>query len=122
MISISSAAFDPSGVLLLPEVLPASALRGASRRVTKTATLDGGVSVSDTGSTDADRDLVVIVPDATLAQIERASRLVSIYPLVSVSTGEGAFEGIPERYSVSGNQLSLTISLTRRISEFGVSP
>lgn len=103
---------------LLLEANPAdSTLRQNRRRYTRTATLDGGVAITDGGWSDGDRTLTLalhprqLTPE-TLAAID-ALRASS--PRVTVATDEGVFEALLERYSLGANP-SLSFALIAKLS------
>jgi hypothetical protein len=65
------------------------------RRVSRTATLDGGVSVYDTGYSAGDRDMTIKVPRASRQISDLFAYLVETYSEITVTTSESAFLGVP---------------------------
>lgn len=65
------------------------------RRASRTATLDGGVVVYDTGYAAGDRDLTIKVPGASREIIDFMLYLVKTYNEITVTTQESAFLGVP---------------------------
>lgn len=116
MISIASLQFDPDGALLIARPGPGTRATDASRRVTRTATLDGGVSISDTGYSAGDRTVKAEVINPTPHQVEIAARLVRLYPLVTVCLSDGAYQAVPSSYDLDAGKLSITLLLVEQIS------
>ena len=114
MIGISTPIYDLAGARIFREVNIEN--RAGVRRVSRTATLDGGVSVYDTGYSDGDRDCKVIEPDAGIAVIEFVKRIVETYNLITLSMDDGAYEGIPESYSMNGGDLEMKVLITEKLS------
>ena len=115
MISISARVFDPAGSLLIRNHDPD--LESAERRVTRTATLDGSVTVTDTGQSDGDRTINVVALRATAAMVETARRFVQLYPLVTVALADGCFIAVPRDYSTRRDALNISLLITERVSE-----
>ena len=91
-ITLESTVFDPVGVISL-EALPGSDLSASTRRVTRTATLDGQAIIIDNGYTSADSTLAI---EATLteAEAQRLHHLMQIYPEIIASTPDGCYLGV----------------------------
>lgn len=89
--------FDPAGDLVF-KIDPDSDLDSTTRRVNRVKTLDGGVSINDTGFSDGDREFKL---KAKLegAEFEQLKRLYQLYPLLSISTKLGVFEGVIDQVS-----------------------
>lgn len=115
MISICAPTFDLAGQLLLPGTLMADP-PGQSRRVTRTATLDGGVSLADMGFSHGDRT-VSLVARCTLGQEERARYLQRQYPLLMLAIREGVFLGAISSLSVSNGQLRMNFLVSEKLTE-----
>ena len=114
MIGISTPIFDLAGARIFRQVDVAN--RTGARRVSRTATLDGGVSVYDTGYSDSDRDCTVTEPDAGIDAVEFAKRIVETYDLITLSMEDGAYEGIPESYRMNGGDLEMKVLITEKLS------
>ena len=119
MIAIASTTYDPAGWRVFPGDRVANDLdnRSGGRRVSRTATLDGGCAVYDTGYTDADRTITVSVPSPTADDLVFARRVCESFQTVRVFTAEGAFAGVPEDYRVSTGTLKIKILITGRLDE-----
>jgi hypothetical protein len=100
-IGISSTIFDTAGALYLDgKDLSASEMlanTSRSRRVTRTATLDGGVSVYDAGYAPGDRNMTVKVPDPSRAISDYLLYIAETYNEILITTEDGAYTGVPER-------------------------
>ncbi len=107
MIFISSPTFDLSGTLILGRT-ELSDTSTQSRRVRRTKTLDGGVSISDMGYTHGDRTFNIVAERSSRADYERATYLHQTYPLLQLSCKEGLFLGSVESVNVAGGKLYLT--------------
>lgn len=92
LVSFAANVFDPQGHVLI-DALPDSSLSASTRRVTRTATLDGNASIVDNGWTAADSTLTV---EAYLeeAQASQVDRLIRLYPEVVCSTEQGCYMGV----------------------------
>lgn len=117
MIALSTPTFDPAGTLILARPGPGSELISAARRVTRTATLDGGVAIADTGYSPGDRTVRLTIPKASPAQIETVSRLVRLYPLITVCLRDGAYSAVPSNYDLRNGGITLILLLTAQLSE-----
>lgn len=115
MISLSTPLYDLQGMLTL-SALDREWLGETSRRVSRSATLDGGVAVEDRGYADGDRNIDLDCPNAIRAEYERAAYLQRTYPRLSLSTPGGVFTVAIERLTVSdGSTLTLTLMIIERI-------
>lgn len=115
MISLCARLFDPLGQLTANEG-PGQELASGTRRVTRTATLDGGAAIVDGGFADADRTLQVAIQNVSQAQADAAARLVRYHPYISVSVRDGCYLGVPETHGVQGNTLRMQILIVSRLS------
>ena len=106
-ITFESTVFDPVGVVGL-EALPGSDLSASTRRVTRTATLDGQAVIIDNGYTSADSTLAIEAA-LTEAEAQRLHHLMQIYPEIIASTPEGCYLGVIESVR-QGRDGSIAIS------------
>lgn len=103
MITLAPAIFDIYGPLSLDEDPSASDLAGQSRRVSRTATLDGGAVLADYGYTDADRTLTVMADRIAAGQWTALQRLLRDHATLTLACREGLFLGAIEQvYQASG--------------------
>ena len=112
-VTFESTVFDPVGSISL-DALPGSELSACTRRVTRTATLDGQAVIIDNGYTAADSTLSV---DAwvTEAEYRRLQHLMQTYPEIIASTPEGCYLGVIDALRSGGQgqtQLSFLIQRT----------
>lgn len=114
LITLTSPLYDLQGELQL-RARDNRHLGETSRRVSRTATLDGAVAVEDRGYSDGDRQLDLVCPNTTLADYERAYYLQSNYPRLTLSTPGGVFDAALERLDVTdGDTLNLTLMIIER--------
>ena len=114
LISITALTYDPDGSRMLRLTPKAAlALNTGGRRVSRTATLDGGAVVYDTGYAAADRTLRLTVQarDATVPAF--LERMVRLHSLVRVASGHGVHVGVPEKWAHNDdNTATLTVLVT----------
>lgn len=120
MIGISSSVFDPAGARYFRrQELDAGKLNETyrrDRRVSRTATLDGGVSVYDTGYAAGDRDMIVKIPGASRDIADYMAHVVKTYTSIIVSTSESVFLGVPATFYVDADgSANLVINITQDI-------
>ena len=112
-ITFESTVFDPAGVISL-EALPGSDLSASTRRVTRTATLDGNAVIIDNGYTAADSTLA-IEARLTKSEEQRLQHLMRIYPEIIATTPEGCYLGVIDSVRQGGDgrtQVSYLIQRT----------
>lgn len=115
MISLSATLYDVTGCLLLPRARPANSYEG-SRRGSVTATLDGRVSVYDSGFSESDQILRVSINHPTQNQLIKLRYLVAYYGQVILSCEIGCFIALLS-FSLSGNDLTINLRLISRLSQ-----
>ncbi|MBT8085974.1 MAG: hypothetical protein KJN72_12165 [Woeseia sp.] len=115
MITLGATVFDLEGFVVIPdsEIDPNSDIENGSRRVTRTATLDGGAAVVDTGFSHSDRQLLVTLPNPTRSLFDAIAHLCQLYPEITVTTIEGAFVAVIEDYRAANSRVELTLLLIR---------
>lgn len=119
-IGLSTTIFDLGGALYVRgsdlDIGTGMKNRSRFRRVSRTATLDGGVSVYDTGYAVVDRTLIVMVTKASLAVAAFFAYLVSTYNSVTVTTSESAYRGTPMRSYQEDGAAVLEIGINEEIA------
>jgi hypothetical protein len=117
LISICAPNYDPAGAVIIDADPDASELKSAERRVSRTATLDGGCVITDTGFSHADRTFTIsarLDDEATEAAIRRMHQT---YSLVVVSTPDGVYQGAIERVRVTkGGTITVRILVKQKLS------
>ena len=87
------------------------------RRVSRTATLDGGVSINDNGYAPGDRDITIKVPNASKVISDYLAYIAETYSQIIISTEESVFLGVPASFYVDTyGAANLTINV---ISDIG---
>lgn len=116
-VSICPYLYDPAGGLLL-EALPDSRIDHVSRRVTRTATLDGNAALVDGGYTAADAEFEIRAR-VTRATETRLQQIVRTHPLVTVATRYGVFLGVIDRltYDAGAGSVQARFLVSRQLTE-----
>ena len=114
MIAVSTIHFDPQGTRIFRHISDQENRTG-SRRVARTATLDGGCTIYDTGYTDADRTVTVRERQPSDDAINFAARMCRSAPQVRVSMEDGCYLGVPRDFQVKRGVLELNILITERL-------
>ena len=111
MITLAPVSYDPNGVVRLPMIGDNSEFINGERRLTRTRTLDLGVSFSDSGFSDGDRTLRIEIARPTQAVSERIAYLCRYHPLIQVCAPDGAYIGAISSHALLGSTHSITILL-----------
>jgi len=90
--------------------------REGSRRLSRTATLDGGAVITDGGVTDADRSM-----DFTVAQIPEDARetlwaMFQSQDLVHLSCPEGVFSGYLQRVKITDSGVNISFMVFEKLT------
>jgi hypothetical protein len=91
-IFLATPTFDLNGHVALKQT-GETELRSNTRRVSRTATLDGGALFSDGGYSDADRSISVTYLDLSETDEAALWSIFESYPLILLSAREGCFYG-----------------------------
>jgi len=94
IVSLCSALFDYSGDHLLDLDMSKSDLSVLSRRVSRTATLDGGALIVDNGYSVSDATFNLSLPNITAEQYAGISATIKRHSLLSLSCRLGCFIGV----------------------------
>ena len=102
---ISFSAIGPEGFVALDT--KTAPPRDGSRRISRTATLDGGAVITDGGVTDADRSM-----EFTVAQVPEDIQnalwaMFQAEDLVLLSCPEGVFSGYLQRVKITASGVSI---------------
>lgn len=114
MISITAPDFDLNGqAVFIPD--PQSDLHGGSRRASRTATLDGGCSITDQGFSHGDRTLEVSKTGVAETLYSTLWYMFRTYSLVRVSLDEGCFLGAISDCRMKQGELRMRILIKESI-------
>jgi len=113
IVCISTIEFDLNGHKEIPIVNSSSDINSGARRATRTATLDGGCVVHDTGFSDSDRSVTI---KAEYDYMEWFQYIVQTYRLIHLSLDDGFYYAIPMRYREQNNHAVLDLEITEKIT------
>jgi hypothetical protein len=120
MIGIATQTYDLDGARVFRKANRDIELRNrtGARRVSRTATLDGGCVISDMGFSDADRDFTVQEQAPSVEAVDFARYITETYSRVTVAAADGSYEAVPGSYEIDidGN-LIMKMLIVSRLSE-----
>lgn len=119
MIGISTQTYDIIGAWLFTNTDLDKDMknRSGSRRVSRSATLDGAAAVYDTGYSDGDRTISAVERWASEAAVAFARYIVEHYAFVAVTTEDGAYKAVPSSYKLNNGNLQIEFLITEKLSE-----
>lgn len=109
MIGLSTRLFNLAGFWVLHPKPRAQDYRKLERRVSRTATLDGGASVVDLGYSDADRTFRFDFDGIEADTVEQIATAVKLYSEFVLCSDEGAFFVTPQLFDYRGGVLTLVL-------------
>lgn len=116
MIAIAAPVFDLTGAMVFKNVRD-SDFDSVQRRVARTATLDGGAYVSDSGYSDADITLVLQIKELTELQVLTIRRLLKNYTNLVATTPRAAYSVSPTAFAYRSGIGTLTLFVRSKLSE-----
>ena len=119
MIGISTQTYDLAGARVFRNTDRNEDLRNrkGERRVSRTATLDGGCLIADMGYSDGDRTIRIEEPQASIEAVDFARYIVEHYTSVVIATEDGAYQAAPESYEVKYGVLTMTLLVKTKLSD-----
>lgn len=112
---LSTPTYDLNGALLL-HCEETSDIGGVTRRVSRTATLDGDSVLTDFGVTAADTTVRLRIP-LNKALDDSLRRLVTLYPVLVLTTRLGCYLGAVDAYTVEGKTGVVSFLIQSTLSE-----
>jgi hypothetical protein len=119
MIAIATQTYDLEGARVFRNTDRSRDMknRRGERRVSRTATLDGGCLIADMGYSDGDRTITVEEPEADVAAVDFARYIIEHYNTVAVATEDGAYAAAPESYDVQDGILTISFLVAEKLSD-----
>lgn len=116
MISISTPTFDLDGSMVIRKYDPSTDFRSKSRRVSRTATLDGGCVIEDNGLSHSDRTFRITASSLSEADVLHLNDLIGAYATLYISTREGIFSGVIENLGDSSGVMTLSFLVKEKLA------
>ena len=114
LVVLSTVDYDPAGYVEIAATVDSNE-GDAKRRVTRSATLDGGAAFNDFGFSEADRTIVVNwTPDRAVDAA--VARLVQSHTRVVISIGLGVYLAAPETYRPGADRSTLRLLVASKLS------
>jgi len=119
MIGIGTQTYDPVGARIFTNTDRIEDLknRQGERRLSRVATLEGGVTIIDFGFTDGDRTVKLCELEASVEAVDFVKYIIENYTLIVVTTDDGAYKVAPSAYWVDKGKLSLTMLISEKLSD-----
>ena len=115
MIGISTQAFDLDGSFTLRSRDARITFGSMGRRATLTATLDGGISLYDTGLSHGDRRFEVQLNNPDPAFIDKIKYLMENHSSFILTAREGVFTAFLSSLNEAANRTNFSISLIEKV-------
>ncbi len=116
MIAIATTVFDLDGSFVLTHRDASVVFGTMGRRSSKSKTLDGGVSVYDTGFSQGDREFIVSLNSPSEALVNQIATLIELHSTFRVSCIKGAFTAGLNSLSETSSKVTFTISIQSKVS------
>lgn len=115
MLAVSTTNFDINGSFVLSSKEATILLGSMGRRNSKTATLDGGVSVYDTGLSQGDREFNVVLTNPTRKLVDKIKTLMINHTSFNIILEEGVFNGSLVSLNETLKRTSFKISILSKV-------
>ncbi|MBK8123980.1 MAG: hypothetical protein IPK54_10600 [Dokdonella sp.] len=113
MISITAVTYDPSGVILFPHAKTNNPY-SANRRSSVVDTLDGSVSIYDTGFSESDQVITIDIINPTIDILQKLKYLISHYSQIRLAFLMGVYTAILST-TVNKNRLTISARLIEKL-------
>lgn len=114
MISISTLTQNSSGSVVLHES-PESSFEDMSARISRTKTLDGGVTITHSGFSHGDRTFTILA-EVTEAEADVLKTIHQTETMVWISCKEGFFSGVIDFLETDSGSLNMSILIKEKLS------
>lgn len=114
MISISKTTADITNGNVILKELATSDIKSKRARVSRAATLDGGVYISHSGVTDGDRKFTIEADRITPAQEAVLDYMYRTQIFILCSCADGLYLGAIEDFNTKNGKLKLTILIKQK--------
>lgn len=115
MISLTSVNFDTAGDFILDFDEVKSKIDLTSRRVSRTATLDGGALFVDNGYSPSDATFSIVLSNSTQDLRDSLNRLVQLHSQLLICFRDGAFTGTISNIAEK-NVITLTFLVNQQVN------
>lgn len=115
ILNITTKTFDLQGLLQV-KCDNESTFRDTKRRVSKVATLDGGVSLVDMGYTDSDMQFDIKSSNLLKDDVNKLTYLMTTYPRLHFATMDGYFEGVISNLKSDVTPVEFTILVKEKLA------
>ena len=110
IVGLSTQTYNIEGDLILDYEANSTNLHKVTRRLSRTATIDGGGVVTDFGYAEIDRDFILVVIPKSYSDLEILLNMAKNYGSLLLTTIEGAFKVSVEQIETTGGG-SVTLNL-----------
>lgn len=118
MISISARTFDLDGHLIIRED-SSTIYPELTRRLSRTATLDGNSSINDSGYSVGDQEYIIEASRMTDNDITKLEHIIKNYSVIMLSSKGGVFLGAIKSIKTTLTPIEIIILISKQISEEG---
>jgi hypothetical protein len=91
-------------------------IRENKKRLSRSATLDGGCVISDNGMTDADRTFIFLISQASPTSLDDLWALFLTESLIHLSCPEGVFSGYLEKVKIEGSDADVSFLVYEKLT------
>lgn len=116
MIAIVPMVYAPLGPVLIKSVQSGANQISGERRVSRTSTLDGGVTVYHGGYSDGDRDIVIVTRALTRPELDQLIEYMQDHTELFLYQTDGAYRVAPESWAVDDDVLRARFAVLERVS------
>lgn len=116
MIVIVPVSYVATGPIIIRRLQSNSELRSASRRVTRSSTLDGGSVVYHGGFSHSDRSVTIATNELTTAQLAVLVGYLQDYTTLLLHQTDGSYVITTQDYSVTGDSIRIRFLITEKVS------
>lgn len=115
MIGLSTLVYDLNGYMILKES-PDTIFPNTTRRVNRSATLDGNSIISDFGHSVSDGTYIIKLRDLIKADRDKLKNIVESYSLLRLSTKQGCMLGVIKSLDVEATPVEILFLVQEKVS------
>jgi len=116
IVHVETKLFDLSGHLII-QAKPDTTTGRLTRRVNRSATLDGGVAINDQGFAHGDRTVEIYYKPVSKAHDDIARRIVEFHGRVYLTMPDGCYEAAPQEFAPAPEENAFTFYVIAKLNE-----